>query len=385
VSELVAERPAEVAPQRVASKPRPVRRGPLIAKILLVAAAALLPFLAGRSWTSVCVLALTAAIGAIALNLLVGTTGQLSLAQPFFLVIGAYGYTLFSSQPVKGIEGQSQGSLGFHLPPLLAAVVAVLLAGVLGLAFSPISSRLRGIYLGVASLALVEIGQHFIKSAKNMTGGFTGRDVPPLDIFGFVAKDDAPNPTFLGHVVGKSERLYLIALVLLVGVAWFTNNVIHGRPGRALQALRDNQTSASVMGVDVRRYKAMAFMTSAMIAAIAGVLLSQFFGHLVPDNWDFDLAVSYLAMVVIGGLGSVGGSILGAVFVTFLPFILNRYGEHIPGVIAGSSTDGFASPGQLSALLFGGAIVVLLLFEPGGLAALFRRLPRALKRSSSTQ
>jgi branched-chain amino acid transport system permease protein len=382
VSEIVAERPAAIAAvTRVVSGPRLVRRGPLVAKTVLVALAALLPFVAGRSWTSVCVLALTAAIGAIALNLLVGTTGQLSLAQPFFLVVGAYGYTLFASQPVKAIAGQSDGSLGFHLPPLVAAIVAVIIAGILGLAFSPISSRLRGIYLGVASLALVEIGQHFIKSAKNMTGGFTGRDVPPLNIFGFVAKDETPNPTFLGHALGKSERLYLIALLLLVGVAWFTNNIIHGRPGRALQALRDNQTSASVMGVDVRRYKAMAFMTSAMIAAVAGVLLSQFFGHLVPDNWDFDLAVSYLAMVVIGGLGSVTGSILGAIFVTFLPFVMNRYGEHIPGVITGSSTSGFATPGQVSALIFGGAIVLLLLFEPGGLAALFRRIPRAFKRA----
>ena len=382
MSEIVADRPAVTETvERAVSKPRPVRRGPLIAKVVLVVFGALFPFLVGRAWTSVSVLALTAAIGAIALNLLVGTTGQLSLAQPFFLVVGAYGYTLFSSLPVKAIEGQSEGSLGFHLPPLLAAVVAVLIAGLLGLAFSPISSRLRGIYLGVASLALVEIGQHFIKSAKNMTGGFTGRDVPPLSVFGFAAKDQTPNPTFLGHVLGKSERLYLIVLVTLVLVAWFTSNVIHGRPGRALQALRDNQTSASVMGVDVRRYKAMAFMTSAMIAAVAGVLLSQFFGHLVPDNWDFDLAVSYLAMIVIGGLGSVGGSILGAIFVTFLPFVMNRYGEHIPGVITGSSTSGFATPGQVSALIFGSAIVLLLLFEPGGLAALLRRIPRAFKRA----
>lgn len=368
------------APSRPAAR---TSRLPLVAKVVLVAAATLLPFVVGRSWTSVCVLALTAAIGAISLNLLVGTTGQLSLAHPFFLVVGAYGYTLFASKPVAGIEGQSQGSLGFHLPPLLAAVVAVLIAGILGLLFSPISSRLRGIYLGVASLALVEIGQHFIKSAQNMTGGFTGRDVPPLSIFGFVAKDASPNPTFLGHAMGKSERLYLIALVMLVLVAWFTNNVIHGRPGRALQALRDNQTSASVMGVDVRRYKAMAFLTSAMIAAIAGVLLSQFFGHLVPDNWDFDLAVSYLAMIVIGGLGSVAGSILGAIFVTFLPFVMNRYADHIPGMITGSKPGGFATPGQLSALLFGGAIVLLLLFEPGGLAALFRRLVKPLRRSAA--
>jgi branched-chain amino acid transport system permease protein len=86
-------------------------------------------------------------------------------------------------------------------------------------------------------------------------------------------------------------------------------------------------------------------------------------------------------MVVIGGLGSVSGSILGAIFVTFLPFVMNRYGEHIPGVISGSSTSGFATPGQLSALIFGGAIVLLLLFEPGGLAALFRRIPRAFKRA----
>jgi branched-chain amino acid transport system permease protein len=340
----------------------------------LAALAVLAPFLIDTAWIGIAVFALCAGIGAMALNLLVGTSGQLSLAQPFFLVVGAYAYVLFASPSVAGVASQSAGAKGFNLPTLVAALLAIVLAGVCGLMFSPISSRLSGIYLGVASLALVFLGQHVVQSATNVTGGFTGRDVPPLNVFGMRLVDTPTDPTFLGHAFGKLERLYLVCLIALVAVAWIVRNIVRGRPGLALQALRDNSVSASVMGVDVRRYKAMAFGVSGMIAGAAGVLLAQGFGHIVPDNWDFDLAILYLAMIVIGGMGSVGGSVMGAFFVTLLPFLLNRYADKIPGLITGTKTGGWATPGQLAAYIFGFFIVGLLLFEPGGLAAVFRRI-----------
>src|SRR5204863_9611123 len=127
---------------------------------------------------------LSAAIGAIGLTLLVGVTGQLSLAHAFFIGIGAYGYSYLAG-PGKGPGTALSAPAGLGWPPLLAAIGAVLLAGLAGAVFSPIASRLQGIYLGLASIGLVFIGQHIMQNATGLTVGFNGRDAPPLSLFGF--------------------------------------------------------------------------------------------------------------------------------------------------------------------------------------------------------
>src|SRR3954471_5774062 len=136
---------------------------------------------------------MSAAIAAIGLTLLVGTTGQLSLAHAFFIAVGAYGYCYFS-----GKSGRVGGAIrdvqsGLDLPPLLAAVLAVLLAGLAGAAFSPIAGRLKGIYLGLASIGLVFIGQHIMQNAAGITGGFNGRDAKPFSLLGFEFSSSSPD------------------------------------------------------------------------------------------------------------------------------------------------------------------------------------------------
>src|SRR3954454_22866934 len=128
--------------------------------------------------------AMSAAIGAIGLTVLVGTTGQLSLAAAFFVGIGAYGYCVFSRAGGGAGPLSSQPEV-LGLPPLLAAILAVLLAGLAGAAFSPIAARLKGIYLGLASIGLVFIGQHIMQNASAVTGGFNGRDAKPFSLIGF--------------------------------------------------------------------------------------------------------------------------------------------------------------------------------------------------------
>src|SRR3954452_24214966 len=135
--------------------------------------------------------AMSAAIGAIGLTLLVGTTGQLSLAHAFFIGIGAYGYCFFAGEKGAGTPASSPDGLG--LPPLLAAILAVLLAGLAGAAFSPIAARLKGIYLGLASIGLVFIGQHIMQNAAGITGGFNGRDAKPFSVFGFEFSNISPD------------------------------------------------------------------------------------------------------------------------------------------------------------------------------------------------
>jgi branched-chain amino acid transport system permease protein len=343
----------------------------------LLAACLVAPFYLDAFWVQVGVFAFAAMVAALGLNLLVGEAGQLSLAHSFFIAVGAYGYTLFASPPR---EAGPTGPIGWGLPPLVAVALAVAAAGVAGLLFSPIAARLRGIYLGVASLGLVFLGQHVLVNAEPVTGGFNGRDVPPLTIAGF-SFDDTPGETL--HVLGvpftRVEKLWYVGLVATV-LAWlFYRNVRASRAGRAMHAVRDGETAASVMGVDVTRFKGAAFLVSSMLAGLGGVLLALAFRHLVPETFGVLLAIEYLAMIVIGGVGSPGGTLAGALFVSSLPVVLQRYSDSLP-FVAESPTGGGVTAGIAARYCYGAAVVVLLLVEPGGLAALARRTRLRLAR-----
>src|SRR4051794_28272641 len=188
---------------------------------------------------------MSAIIGAIGLTILTGTTGQLSLAHAFFLAVGAYGYCYFAGHKGLGVEAAT----GLGLPPLLAMVLAVLLAGLCGALFSPIAGRLRGIYLGIASIGLVFVGQHLLYNLKSVTGGFNGRDAEPFSIFGFHFEDGNPNLTLGGVQFGSLEKLWYLGLILVAISYWYGRNITSTRPGRALETVRDNEVAASVMGV----------------------------------------------------------------------------------------------------------------------------------------
>jgi branched-chain amino acid transport system permease protein len=339
------------------------------ARLGLLAAALVAPFYLDAFWVQVGVFAFAAMVAALGLNLLVGEAGQLSLAHSFFIAIGAYGYTLFASPP-----GEAGGEIGWDLPPLAAVALAVAAAGVAGLLFSPIAARVRGIYLGVASLGLVFLGQHILVNAESVTGGFNGRDVPPLTVAGF-SFDDVPGETL--HVLGvpftRVEKLWYVGLVAVV-LAWlYYRNVRASRAGRAMHAVRDGETAAAVMGVDVTRFKGAAFLVSSMLAGLGGVLLALAFHHIVPETFGVLLAIEYLAMIVIGGIGSPGGTLAGALFVSSLPVVLQRYSDSLP-FVAESPTGGGVTAGVAARFCYGAAIVGLLLVEPGGLAALARRV-----------
>lgn len=338
-------------------------------RVLLVVLVAILPFYLSTALLQTGLFAMAAILGAIGLNLLTGSTGQLSLAHAFFIAVGAYSYSFYAG--TSGIFGTNKVD-GFGLPTLLAMVLAVLTAGLAGYAFSPISRRLRGIYLGIASLALVFIGQHVMFNAKTVTGGFNGRDVPEFSLFGFHFSNSNPNLFVLNVPFGQYERLWYLALILVVIGYVVAKNILRGRPGRALTTVRDSELAAAVMGVNVRRYKAAAFVVSSMYAGLAGVLYALTFGRIVPDSFDFNLSIAYLAMIVIGGLGSVGGAALGAVFVTALPQLLLQYSDKISFLAQPGS--GGVDPGVFSNYVYGALIVLAVLFEPGGLAALGQRI-----------
>jgi branched-chain amino acid transport system permease protein len=344
------------------------RRRPGLLWAALAVFLLLVPLWLEPFWEQTLLFAMAAMIGAIGLTLLVGTTGQLSLAHAFFAAVGAYGYCYFAGHKTPGVESVQ----GLALPPLLALVLAVLLAGLCGALFSPISGRLRGIYLGIASIGLVFIGQHILFNASDLTGGFNGRDAEPFSIAGFNFTDGDPDLTVAGVTFGALEKLWYLGLALLALAYWYARNVVRSRPGRALEAVRDSEVAASVMGVDVPRYKAAAFTLSSMYAGLAGVLMALVFGRIVPDTFGFSLSVDFLVMIVIGGLGSIPGAAVGALFVSMAPRVLDHYSGSLP--LVGQPGGSGLQPSQAARLLYGLAIIAVLLYARGGLASLGNRL-----------
>src|SRR3954452_14085175 len=314
---------------------------------------------------------MSAAIGAIGLTLLVGVAGQLSLANAFFIAVGAYGYCYFAGEP-GGVGGATSAPDGLGWPPLVAAIAAVALAGLVGAAFSPIAGRLKGIYLGLASIGLVFIGQHILQNATSITGGFNGRDATPFSLLGFHFANDHPSDfAVFGVAYGGLERLWYLGLVLVLASAWYARNMLRNRPGRALEAIRDSEVAAAVMGVNVPLYRGAAFMVSSMYAGLGGVFLALAFGRIVPDTFNFLYSIDFLVMIVLGGLGSVGGAVAGAIVVTVLPQLLSHYAGSLP-LVASPRSRGRQSE-DAARFLYGAGVVAVLIFASDVLGGLTRR------------
>ncbi|MDP9383832.1 MAG: branched-chain amino acid ABC transporter permease [Actinomycetota bacterium] len=326
-----------------------------------------MPFFLEAFWLQTGLFAMAAIIGAIGLTILTGTTGQLSLAHAFFAAVGAYGYCYFAGEEGLGLSSAT----GLGLPPLLSMVLAVALSGLAGALYSPISGRLRGIYLGIASIGLVFIGQHILFNATDLTGGFNGRDAQPFNLAGFAFTDGDPELTVAGVPFEELERLWYLGLALVALAYYYGRHLVEGRPGRALETVRDSEVAAAVMGVDVSRYKAAAFTISSMYAGLSGVLLALIFNRIVPESFGLNLSVEFLAMIVIGGLGSIRGAVLGGAFVSMLPKVLDHYSDSLP-LLAQPGAGGGVEPGQAARFAFGAAIVAILVFAPGGIGSLWR-------------
>jgi branched-chain amino acid transport system permease protein len=370
--------------------PPPRRRGrprnwlKIVATVLLLAALVLLPVAIGTEvgYLKLAQYILIGVVGGIGLTLLVGQAGQLSLAHPFFLLAGAVGYAVLAGDPAESSELVALG-----LPPLLALIGAVGICSLLGLAFAPVAGRLRGIYLGVASLSLVFLGLWLGQSLDMLTGGTSsGRSAPAFDLFGFPFTNTQPAPTVLGVAIQKQQRLWYLFLAFAAIAYFLARGAVHGRIGRAWRAVRDNEAAATSMGVNVWRVKAGAFVVSSAFAGLAGVMTALWLDLVKPDENEFTgtysltVAIAFLAIVIIGGLGSVPGAVIGAVLVYGVQqlFLLgaNQFGWFADARFGGLNAV------VLSAFVYGAAVVAVVLFEPGGVAAIGRRL--LARRRSAT-
>jgi branched-chain amino acid transport system permease protein len=213
-----------------------------------------------------------------------------------------------------------------------------------------------------------------LNSWTSVTGGFNGRSAPEFSLFGFTFGNKDPELYVLAVPFREAERLWYLGLVLALAAYLFARNLLRSRPGRALQTLRDSEVAASVMGVNVQRYKARVFLVSSMYAGLAGVMYALSIGSVAPESFGLEVSILYLAMIVLGGLGSVGGAVLGAAFVTALPLIFQRYADVVP-LVGGPGESGLAA-GEAARYLFGLAIILVILFQPSGLAGLPERFRR---------
>lgn len=374
MSDEVKESVASPAQSSPAHSP-PVRRfGRVAATSAVLVLLLVLPLYLPGEWLKVGTWAMTGAVGAIGLTILVGQAGQLSLAHAFFLLVGAVAYAVLTG------PANDPTYFGLGLPPLVGLLGAVVISGLAGVAFAPVSGRLRGIYLGVASLSLVFLGFWLGRLAPSLAGSTSsGRTPVPFSVLGLSV--DTPRQlseiAIAGVPLGRDERAWYLYLLLTIVSYLLAHGAIRGRPGRAWRAVRDNEAAATVLGVSVVRTKAAVFAISSAYAGLAGVMTAWWIGILKPDEsevtgtYSVAISIAFLAMVVVGGMGSLPGAILGSILVFGLPVAL-------PLITQSGSADvgnGTAfSPIVLTNLIFGALIVLIILFEPSGLAGLSRRL-----------
>jgi branched-chain amino acid transport system permease protein len=305
----------------------PRRIGVLV--LLLVTLA--LPLVLTDFWLQLGLFVMATAIGAVGLTLLVGVAGQLSLGHAAFAAIGAYVYVWATSESTDTLAGAG-------LPSVVGLVLAVAAAALVGFVFSPVAGRLRGIYLGLATLGLVFIVRHLLLNLDAWTGGFNGRSVEPFTIGGFSFSNKSPDYLAVAGVEFQGlHRLWYLFLVLTLLASWLAANLRTSRTGRAWANVRDSETAAAAMGISVARHKASAFVVSSGYAGLAGALLALAYGRLSPDVFTLTVSVDFLVMIVLGGLGSVGGALVGALFVTALPLVLTQYSTSLPFLAAPGS------------------------------------------------
>ncbi|HYU84770.1 MAG TPA: branched-chain amino acid ABC transporter permease [Kribbellaceae bacterium] len=327
---------------------------------VIVLAGFALPFLLTDDLLIVVATGFVASIGAIGLNIVTGYAGQVSLGHAFFLALGAYTAAVLS--------GDNSRLIGFGITLLPVWLLASgLVAGLAGLLVAPLVVRLRGLYLAIVTLGLVFIGEHVFKHWKALTGGVgVGRPAAVPELFGIQFAVDGASYT-------KAQKLYLLTFVLLVVFGVLARNLVRSRTGRALAAVRDRDIAAEVIGVDITRYKAIAFAVSSFYAGVAGSLLYVTIGFVEPSSFSLGLSVQYIAMILIGGVATISGSIMGALFITLLPRLTRELPAVLP-FISGSTAAGGLSVFTVETILYGLLIIVFLIFEPRGLFGIWVRI-----------
>ncbi len=338
-----------------------------VAMIVLLVLFLFLPMQVDDFWLGVMNFVAIFAIGGIGLNLLTGYTGQVSLGHAFFVAVGAFSAAY--------LGGQLDWPMWLWLP------AAALLGALLGAIIGPIALRLSGNYLAIVTLGLLFLGEHIFSNWRSVTGGSFGRNVnAPLAI----GPIDFADLDLFGTTYSRQQGLFWLLWFAVAVTALIAKNIVRSRPGRAMQAIRDRDIAAEVVGVSLLRYKLGAFAISSAMAAVAGAFYGAAIQQFVSPaefggQLGLILSIQFIAVIIIGGLGTIYGAILGAIVVGALPRIIQEFSSSLPFLISGPGDDGILSVASFNNMVFGLLIIVFLLAEPLGLAALWMRLKAYFK------
>jgi branched-chain amino acid transport system permease protein len=297
----------------------------------------LMPVFMGNFWLNKINLIGITLIAAVGLNILVGYCGQLSIGQVGFIAVGAYTSAILT------------GKMGLPFP--VSFICSGIVAGGIGLIFGMPSVRVKGFYLAITSIAAQFIIVWVIQKWTGMTGGTNGLIVSDATIGGFVFDS-------------QQKFFYLIIGVAVICV-FLANNLSRTRTGRAFIAIRDNDLAAEVMGINLFYYKMLAFFIGCFMAGIAGSLLAYWSVSVSPDNFSFTESILYVGMIIIGGLGTALGPILGVILIRLLQVGVTEATPWLQSALP-TMPSGFAT--GITPMLFGLIVILFLIFEPRGLA-----------------
>ncbi len=356
-----------------------------------------LDFLGSDDWLRLLSTTAIFVVGALGLNLLTGLAGQVSLGHAFFMGVGAY-----TAVWLGGPEDAPL--LGLGLPIWIWLPAAGIVAALIGVAVGPTAVRVRGLYLAIVTLGLVFIGDYVFRNWDSLSGGAqVGRDFPPLQFRLWKEEEpliDFTTPgTWFGVEVSGLAKSFFLLVTIAVVFTLLAKNLQRTRVGRAFMSIRDRDIAAEIMGVDEFGYKLLAFGISSFFAGISGALLASFVVRVIPERWDLFLSVQFIAIILIGGAGTVTGAILGSAFVVLLPRLVGDFTQWLQSVALG---EGFGSaianvfvattpndfglvntfagigPGlsvaQLNLVIYGLLIIGFLIFEPLGLYGIWLRI-----------
>jgi branched-chain amino acid transport system permease protein len=306
----------------------------------------IVPLSVHEYYLSILNLIFIAIVGALGLNILVGYTGQISIGHGAFMSVGAY--------------TAANLAVRLGLPFWLTLPAGGLMAALIGVVVGMPSLRIKGLYLAIATLA----GQLIIEWTINHVPAISG---------GAQASIEVARPDLFGFVFNTQHRLYYFLLFFAALAIVATLNLMRSRIGRAFIAVRDQDIAAEIIGINIYRYKLLAFAISSFFAGVCGVLYTYYFGIANYEAFQLIVSIDYLAMIIIGGLGSVLGSIFGAIFVTLLPIAIRLFMEDVGSLFFTQAEMANAISG-LRLGVFGGLIIFFLIVEPEGLNRLWRNV-----------
>lgn len=288
-------------------------------------------------------LSCVALVAALGLNLLTGFTGQISLGHAAFVAIGAYGTAILSTK------------LG--LPFWICLPVSGVMAAFVGLGLGIPCLRLKGLYLAMATMAFGVVVDFVVITWTTVTRGVRGINVARVEIFGYSLDSD--------------QKIYYFLLILTALSIIAMKNLIRTRVGRAFIAIRDRDIAAEIMGINVTAYKLMSFTISSFFAGVAGAMYSYTMGYIHPEHFTLLLSIQYLAMIIVGGLGTILGSIFGAVFIILVPELI-KFLSQMLALLIPALEGKYDEEWNIAA--FGLLIMIFLIFEGGGLNGIWGRI-----------